>query len=182
MVRIQSISDPVPDTNGNNFKVVTFEAPAFKEMVDLETGESVLGLAAPKTCKKCVWESSYLDQTKHYLYDAKPGQPVYGSIYTASTDEYEINDNAVSKVGVKYVSGDVTLSVGYSSGAGKDSTTLGTAGTKEDAVDSTDAGISYAVASGVTANIGWKNVDSQEAGASETSGGTAWYIGANMSF
>ena len=90
MVRIQSISDPVPDTNGNNFKVVTFEAPAFKEMVDLETGESVLGLAAPKTCKKCVWESSYLDQTKHYLYDAKPGQPVYGSIYTASTDEYEI--------------------------------------------------------------------------------------------
>lgn len=90
MVRIQSISDPVPDTNGNNFKVITFEAPAFKEMVDLETGESVLGLAAPKTCKKCVWESSYLDQTKHYLYDAKPGQPVYGSIYTASTDEYEI--------------------------------------------------------------------------------------------
>jgi hypothetical protein len=101
---------------------------------------------------------------------------------STTTDEYEINDNAVSKVGVKYVSGDVTLSVGYSSGAGKDSTTLGTAGTKEDAVDSTDAGISYAVASGVTANIGWKNVDSQEAGASETSGGTAWYIGANMSF
>jgi hypothetical protein len=101
---------------------------------------------------------------------------------STTTDEYEINDNAVSKVGVKYVSGDVTLSVGYSSGAGKDSVTLGTAGTKEDAVDSTDAGISYAVASGVTANIGWKNVDSQEAGASETSGGTAWYIGANMSF
>ena len=60
--------------------------------------------------------------------------------------------------------------------------TLGTAGTKEDAVDTTDAGISYAVASGVTANLGWKNVDSQEAGVSETSGGTSWYIGANMAF
>ena len=69
-----------------------------------------------------------------------------------------------------------------SSAAGKDSATLGTAGTKEDAVDSTDAGISYAVASGVTANLGWKSVDSSEAGLSETSGGTSWYIGANMAF
>jgi hypothetical protein len=101
---------------------------------------------------------------------------------SSTTDEYEINDNSVSKIGAKYVSGDVTLSVGYSSGAGKDSVVLGTAGTAEDAVDTTEAGISYAVASGVTANIGWKDVDSQEAGASETSGGTAWYIGANMSF
>ena len=100
----------------------------------------------------------------------------------ASNAEEEVVDNTVTKVGVKYVSGDVTLSVGYSSGAGKDSTTLGTAGTKEDAIDTTDAGISYAVASGVTANLGWKNVDSQEAGASETSGGTSWYIGANMAF
>jgi len=101
---------------------------------------------------------------------------------SATDDEEEIVDNSVSKVGVKYVSGDVTLSVGYASGEGKDSTTLGTAGTKEDAIDTTDAGISYAVASGVTANIGWKNVDSTEGGASETSGGTSWYIGANMSF
>jgi len=100
----------------------------------------------------------------------------------ATSDEREIVDNTVTKVGVKYVSGDVTLSVGYSSGAGKDSANLGTAGTKEDAVDTTDAGISYAVASGVTANLGWKNVDSQENGDSETSGGTSWYIGANMAF
>ncbi|MDC0232841.1 hypothetical protein OAJ95_02810 [Pelagibacteraceae bacterium] len=103
-------------------------------------------------------------------------------IDSTTKDEREIVDNTVTKVGVKYVSGDVTLSVGMTSGAGKDSATLGTAGTKEDAIDTTDAGISYAVASGVTANLGWKNVDSQEAGASETSGGTSWYIGANMAF
>ena len=101
---------------------------------------------------------------------------------TVAGNEYEINDNQVTKVGAKYVAGDVTLSVGFSSAAGKDSTTLGTAGTAEDAVDTTDAGISYAVASGVTANLGWKSVDSQEAGLSETSGGTSWYIGANMAF
>jgi hypothetical protein len=103
-------------------------------------------------------------------------------IDNATSDEREIVDNTVTKVGVKYVSGDVTLSVGYSSAAGKDSATLGTAGTLEDAVDSTDAGISYAVASGVTANLGWKNVDSQSEGVTETSGGTSWYIGANMAF
>jgi hypothetical protein len=100
----------------------------------------------------------------------------------STNNQVEINDNAVSKVGIKYVAGDVTLSVGFASGAGKDSNTLGTAGSNEDAVDTTQAGISYAVASGVTANIGWKNVDSQEAGVTETSGGTAWYIGANLSF
>jgi len=96
--------------------------------------------------------------------------------------EYEVNDNTVTKVGAKYVAGDITLSLGVSSGTGKDSETLGTAGTAEDSVESLDAGISYAVASGVTANIGWKDVDSQQGGASETSGGTSWYIGANMAF
>ena len=96
--------------------------------------------------------------------------------------EYEVNDNTVTKVGVKYVAGDITLSVGYSSGSGKDSSTLGTAGTTEDAVDTMDAGISYAVASGVTANLGFKDVDSQINGTTETSGGTSWYIGANMAF
>jgi hypothetical protein len=97
-------------------------------------------------------------------------------------NESEVNDNTVTKVGAKYVAGDITLSIGYTSGAGKSSTTLGTAGTTEDAKDTLAAGISYAVASGVTANIGYVDVESQVAGSSETSGGTSWYIGANMSF
>jgi len=101
---------------------------------------------------------------------------------TVATSEYEVNDNTVTSVGAKYVTGDVTLSLGYTSGAGKDSTTMGTAGTTEDAKDTLAAGISYAVASGVTANIGYKDVESQVDGSSETSGGTSWYIGANMSF
>ena len=101
---------------------------------------------------------------------------------TVATAEYELNDNTVTSVGAKYVTGDVTLSLGYTSGAGKDSTTMGTAGTTEDAKDTLAAGISYAVASGVTANIGYKDVESQVDGSSETSGGTSWYIGANMSF
>jgi len=101
---------------------------------------------------------------------------------STTTDESETNDMTVTKVGVKYVTGDITLSLGYTSGSGKDSTTLGTAGTLEDAQDIFDAGVSYAVASGVTANLGWKDLDSQVNGTSETSGGTSWYIGANMAF
>tara|TARA_X000001382_G_scaffold130556_3_gene125857 strand:+ start:374 stop:871 length:498 start_codon:yes stop_codon:yes gene_type:complete len=95
MVKIQSISEPVKDSNGKNYKVITLEAPAFKEVVDLSTGESILALASPKTVKKCVWEESYLDGSKHFMYDAKAGQAVYGTIYTASTDEYEIDERTV---------------------------------------------------------------------------------------
>jgi len=100
MVKIQSTSDPIKDTNGRNYKLVTLEAPAFKEMVDLQTGESILALASPKTTKKCVWEKNYLDDTKHVFYDAKVGTVVYGSIHTVSTDEYEIEgkDGEIRKV------------------------------------------------------------------------------------
>jgi hypothetical protein len=105
-----------------------------------------------------------------------------GDKVAGGTAEHEVNDNSVTAVGAKYVTGDITLSVGYTSGQGKDSTTLGTAGTTEDAKDTLAAGISYAVASGVTANIGFKEIDSQDDGANDTKGGTSWYIGASMSF
>jgi hypothetical protein len=102
---------------------------------------------------------------------------------TSSTNaEHEISDNSITKVGVKYVSGDMTLSAGLSSADGMDSDTIGTKGTTADSVDITQAGISYAVASGVTANLGWKSTDSNDEGSSETSGGSSWYIGASMSF
>jgi len=105
-----------------------------------------------------------------------------GDKVAGGATEYEVNDNTVTSVGAKYVTGDITLSIGYTSGEGKDSTTLGTAGTTEDASDTLGAGISYAVASGVTANIGFKDVDSQNDGSSDTKSGSSWYVGASMSF
>ena len=42
-------------------------------------------------------------------------------IDNTTSDEREIVDNTVTKVGVKYVSGDVTLSIGMTSGEGNDS-------------------------------------------------------------
>jgi len=104
------------------------------------------------------------------------------AVGTTTNGESEIADNSVTKVGVSYVTGDLTLSAGFTAAEGMDSDTMGTKGTTVDSIDTTDAGISYAVASGVTANLGWKNTDSSDEGASETSGGTSWYIGASMSF
>jgi len=92
-------------------------------------------------------------------------------------------DGSVTKAGVKYVSGDITFNVGMVAGSAKDSDTQGTAGTTDDAYDATSASVSYAVASGVTAVLGYTTVDLQDEGATVTdSGGSAWYIGANLAF
>jgi len=92
-------------------------------------------------------------------------------------------DGEVMKAGVKYVTGDMTLQLGVVSGTAQDSDTIGTAGTNDDSYDKTSASISYAVASGVTAILGYSSVDSSDEGATDAnSKGSAWYIGANMAF
>jgi len=87
----------------------------------------------------------------------------------------------VVKAGVKYVSGDLTFNVGLTTGESQDGV-LGTPGTTTDSKDVTSASVSYAVASGVTAILGYTDVDSSDEGANDTTDGSAWYIGANMSF
>jgi len=89
-------------------------------------------------------------------------------------------DYEVMKAGVKYVSGDLTFNVGIASGDAKDDA-VGTAGTTDDSKDVTSASVSYAVASGVTAILGYTSVEASDEGAS-TDDGSAWYIGANMAF
>ena len=92
-------------------------------------------------------------------------------------------DGSVMTAGISYVTGDLTLAVGVTAGEAKDSTTVGTAGTTDDSHDSTGASVTYAVASGVSAVLGYTTVDQQDEGASDSSsGGSAWYIGASMSF
>jgi len=95
--------------------------------------------------------------------------------------EKAIYDNTVSAIGVKYVTGDVTLSAGFLSAEGDDGT-FAAAGGSDDAKDETSLGISYAVASGVTANLGWKDITAKDEGAADLTGGTSWYVGATMSF
>jgi hypothetical protein len=89
---------------------------------------------------------------------------------------------SVTKAGIKYVTGDITMALGVTSGEAKDSDTFGTAGTTDDSTDSTSASVTYAVASGVSAVVGYTTVDTNNEGLSTTDGGSAWYVGATMSF
>jgi len=86
----------------------------------------------------------------------------------------------VVKAGVKYVTGDLTFNVGIASGEADDTTIGGSYGA-DDSQDVTSASVSYAVASGVTAILGYTTTDSSDEGLT-TDDGSAWYIGANMAF
>ena len=90
-------------------------------------------------------------------------------------------DGEVVSAGVKYVTGDMTFNVGVVSGEGQDSHTIGTAGTTDDSYDKTSASVSYAVASGVTAYLGYSLL-TQLTMVLMMIDGSSWYIGANMSF
>jgi len=100
----------------------------------------------------------------------------------ASTAANREIDGSVMKAGIKYVTGDITLALGVASSEAKDSDTFGTAGTTDDSSDSTSASVTYAVASGVSAVLGYTTVDTNNDGSSSTDGGSAWYVGATMSF
>ena len=93
------------------------------------------------------------------------------------SDEYTAE---VVTAGVKYVSGALTFNVGIASGEADDHSIGGSDGS-DDSQDVTSASVSYAVASGVTAILGYTATESSDEGASSDDG-SAWYIGANMAF
>jgi len=102
---------------------------------------------------------------------------------SASTQSVEVDGAEVMTVGAKYVSGDMTMSIGYVDGEAKDTATFGTQGTNIDSKESMSASIDYAVASGVTATVGYTSVDSADEGVSDSANsGSSWYIGTNVSF
>ena len=99
---------------------------------------------------------------------------------TAAGSNREV-DGSVLKAGVKYVTGDITLALGMTAGESKDGD-FGSIGTTEDSSDSTSASVTYAVASGVSAILGYTSVDRTNNGSASTLDGSAWYVGATMSF
>jgi len=90
-------------------------------------------------------------------------------------------DGDVLKAGIKYVSGDITMNLGVVSGSGTDNIFAGT-DTKTDSHDEMNASVTYAVAAGVSAVLGYTTVDQNDEAASTNNGGSAWYVGATMSF
>jgi len=95
----------------------------------------------------------------------------------------DVDDAHAMTAGVKYVSGDMTFALGVVDGEATD-TTIGTAATASaDNYQSTAASVDYVVAPGVTATLGFSDHSTDEAGTTSTAGsGSAWYIGANVTF
>jgi hypothetical protein len=93
-------------------------------------------------------------------------------------------DGNVMKAGISYAAADdLTLAIGIVQSTANDSTTVGTAGTTEDSHNATSASVTYTVATNVSAVIGYTDVSQNDEGeADSSSGGSAWYIGATMSF
>jgi hypothetical protein len=102
---------------------------------------------------------------------------------SAASQTVEVDSAEVMTVGAKYVSGDMTMSIGYVDGEAKDTATFGNQGSGVDSKESMSASVDYAVASGVTATVGYTSVDSADEGVSDSANsGSSWYIGTNVSF
>jgi len=114
----------------------------------------------------------------------------YADGTNVSEGNIEGNDNgnavtgaSVVKAGAKYVSGDITFAVGVTAGEGNDGDHAAAVSGSNDSYDATSASISYAVASGVTAVLGWTDVSRDDDGAaSSDASGSSWYVGATVSF
>jgi len=101
-----------------------------------------------------------------------------------SSTMQEVADWESVEIGVKYVSGDFTLTASSVDAEATDNATMG--GTPSGSADDASkqaVSVDYAVASGVTATLGYANIEqSNEGAASKANSGTAWYIGTNLSF
>jgi hypothetical protein len=94
----------------------------------------------------------------------------------------EIDNVQVLNAGASYVSGDMTFKVSYKDGS-VDEADLANDGSVEDSKTVLGASMDYAVASGVTATVGYSDSNDKYDGADETdTSGTSWYVGASVSF
>jgi len=94
----------------------------------------------------------------------------------------EVDSMQILTAGAKYVSGDMTMSIGMMDSEAKDGAE-GANGTNTDSLESISGSVDYVVASGVTATVGYTDVSAANEGASVSgNSGSSWYIGANISF
>ena len=96
LLTVVKVSDNRQDKNGRNYKLVTFQSPQHKEVVDVTTGEVMLVRMPARTSSITRYEESYLDDKMHYMFDAVEGEKVPGAIVTRAVEEYEIDGRPVS--------------------------------------------------------------------------------------
>jgi len=92
-------------------------------------------------------------------------------------------NGSYAAAGAKYVSGDITFNIGMSSGDVIDENLGVNATSSEDSVDTVSASVDYVIASGVTGTVGYTGTDAKDEGTDDAAhSGTAWYVGATVSF
>jgi len=98
-------------------------------------------------------------------------------------DHQEVYDWEAIEAGISYVSGDLTFTASYGSAEATDVGSGAASSGSADSVEKTAMSIDYAVASGVTTTIGYMSQDGEDEGSkNDTSSGSSWYIGTNLSF
>jgi hypothetical protein len=106
-----------------------------------------------------------------------------GSGTASKTPDVEIDSVNYVEAGASYVTGDLTMTVSMVSGEAADSTALGTAGASTDETKNVSGSVAYAVADGISATIGYTDVDNTDEAANVVgNSGTSWYVGATVSF
>jgi hypothetical protein len=111
------------------------------------------------------------------------GQATATANIDGQSDGFAVTGASVLKAGASYVSGDITFAVGVTAGEGNDGDIAAAVSGSDDSYDATSASISYAVASGVTAVLGWTDVSRDDDGAAASdASGSSWYVGATVSF
>jgi hypothetical protein len=96
LLTVVKVSEERQDKNGRNYKLITFQSPQHKEVVDQTTGEITLVRVPARRSSITRYQESYLDDQMHYMYDAEVSEKVPGAIVTRSVDEYEIDGRPVS--------------------------------------------------------------------------------------
>jgi len=96
LLTVVKVSEERQDKNGRNYKLITFQSPQHREVVDQTTGEITLVRVPARRSSITRYQESYLDDQMHYMYDAEMGEKVPGAIVTRSVDEYEIDGRPVS--------------------------------------------------------------------------------------
>jgi len=105
------------------------------------------------------------------------------AVHSSTGDNSEVDGAEVLTAGAKYVSGDITFAVGYVDGEAKDIATFGSAGSNVDSYEKTSASVTYTVAGGVSAVVGYASEDrADEGNPTKDVSGTTWYVGATLSF
>jgi hypothetical protein len=95
LLTVVKVSEDRQDKNGRNYKLVTFQSPQHKEVVDITTGEIALVRVPARMSSITRYQESYLDDNMQYMYDAVEGEKVPGAIVTRPVAEYEIDGRPV---------------------------------------------------------------------------------------